>query len=473
MKNDFSGNSFRKALYDKYERYQEKSLSPKRIIHSEVIKLTEVIKNKKIFNIEKLGKSIEGREINLITAGTGEIKILAWTQMHGDEPTATAAIFDVLNFLCADDEFNDFRRSLLSKIKLFVIPMLNPDGAELHQRENILNVDLNRDAASKNMPEAKLLLDAAIKIKPQFGFNLHDQNSYYTAGRTNKTAVISLLAPPFNYNKEVNEARIRSMKVTAFIYDVLSDFIPGNIARYNDDYEPRAFGDNFTNMGISSILIESGFLKGDENKNEIRKLNFTALISAFQNISDKNYEQVDYQKYFEIPENESLLFDLLLRNLSLKHGEQKFKIDIGIKREKCFDSSTNEFYFDGKIDQLGDLSNYFGIDERNMDGMEVALPKISESKFDFDEMEKADINLFHAEGILYLRLNYEPNRVSFIKLPINLKNTLKKFDPKIKADEPANLLIFQNERIKYLIINGFIKELSAKNNPEHNGLVID
>jgi hypothetical protein len=473
MKNDFSVNSSPNILFSKYNLYREKSLSPERITHDEVIKLTEEIKNKNLFKVDKLGESIEGRDINLITAGTGGIKILAWTQMHGDEPTATAAIFDVLNFLSADDELNDFRRLLLSKIKLFVIPMLNPDGAELHQRENILNVDLNRDAAGEKMPEAKILLDAAKNINPKFGFNLHDQNSYYTAGRTNKTAAISLLAPPFNYDKQINEARKNSMKVTVFIYDLLSEFIPGNIARYNDDYEPRAFGDNFTNMGISSILIESGFLKDDDNKNEIRKLNFTALISAFQNIADENYKQVDHQKYFEIPENESLLFDLLLRNLTINHDTRKFKIDIGIKREKCFDSVSNEFYFDGKIDQIGDLSNYFGIDEINMDGMEAALPKISESKFNFDEIEKTDINLLHTEGILYLKMNYESNRGSFIKLPINLINTLKNIDPQIKADEPANLIIRQNEKIKYLIINGFLKDLTAKNNPVQNGLIID
>jgi redox-sensitive bicupin YhaK (pirin superfamily) len=108
-----------------------------------------------------------------------------------------------------------------------------------------------------------------------------------------------------------------------------------------------------------------------------------------------------------------------------------------------------------------------------MDGMEAALPKISESKFNFDEIEKTDINLLHTQGILYLKMNYEPNRGSFIKLPINLINTLKNIDPQIKADEPANLIIRQNEKIKYLIINGFLKDLTAKNNPVHNGLVID
>ena len=52
---------------------------------------------------------------------------------------------------------------------------------------------------------------------------------------------------------------------------VLSDFIPGHIGRYSDDYEPRAFGDNFQTWGTSTILIETGGWKGDPEKQFLRK----------------------------------------------------------------------------------------------------------------------------------------------------------------------------------------------------------
>jgi murein tripeptide amidase MpaA len=51
------------------------------------------------FHYEKIGESVEGRSINLVTMGTGETKILLWSQMHGDEPTATAALFDIFYYL--------------------------------------------------------------------------------------------------------------------------------------------------------------------------------------------------------------------------------------------------------------------------------------------------------------------------------------------------------------------------------------
>jgi hypothetical protein len=45
--------------------------------------------------LEKVGESLEGRSINLLTVGQGPFRVLLWSQMHGDEPTATAALFDL------------------------------------------------------------------------------------------------------------------------------------------------------------------------------------------------------------------------------------------------------------------------------------------------------------------------------------------------------------------------------------------
>ncbi len=50
------------------------------------------------------------------------------------------------------------------------------------------------------------------------------------------------------------------MKLISEQYNLLSDFIPGHIAKYQDDFEPRAFGDNFAKSGSSVVLIESGRL---------------------------------------------------------------------------------------------------------------------------------------------------------------------------------------------------------------------
>jgi len=394
------------SLFKDYDNYREKNYNSDFISHSQLTELISVMQTKNLFRVEKLGESIDGKEIFSIVFGKGETKILAWTQMHGDEPTATAALFDLFNFFTSSDQFDDLRKNLLGKITFHFIPMLNPDGAEMYTRENAFNIDLNRDALRLQSYESIILWDYAEKFEPEFCFNLHDQNSYYTSGRTNNASAISLLAPPMNHVKSINYIREQSMQVICRIKEVLSLFIPQNIARYKDDYEPRAFGDNFTKKGISTILIESGYYKNDFKKDFIRKLNFIALLSAFNSIAEKGYENIDHKKYFDIPENEELLFDLLLRNLILNYNGRKFKIDIGINREKKWNKESQSFYFKSKIADLGDLSTYYGIEEYDLTGYQV-IP-----------------------------------------------------DNKLAVDEPADMKIFFNGELSKKVSNGFITDLS-------------
>ena len=52
-----------------------------------------------LFTRETVGESVEGRSINLIRVGSGGFHVLLWSQMHGDEPTATSALLDVFEYL--------------------------------------------------------------------------------------------------------------------------------------------------------------------------------------------------------------------------------------------------------------------------------------------------------------------------------------------------------------------------------------
>lgn len=87
-----------------------------------------------------------GHDIYSFSVGRGSEKVLLWTQMHGNEPTATGAVFDIFNFLNNPGPFTGFADSLLDKFQLMFIPMLNPDGALLYRRTNAMDIDLNRDA---------------------------------------------------------------------------------------------------------------------------------------------------------------------------------------------------------------------------------------------------------------------------------------------------------------------------------------
>ncbi len=376
MKTNTTDEQLFLRLFDYYETIKEKRIDSYFIPHRQIPELLNELNGHKIFQIEKIGKSVEQKEIYSIVFGKGKIKVLVWSQMHGDEPTATAAIFDLLNFFAKNDSFNDLKENILNKLTFHFIPMLNPDGAEKFKRENSFNIDLNRDAARLQSDESQLLNEYVKKIQPDFGFNLHDQNSYYTAGRTNNPTAVSLLAPPMDYVKSINYVREKSMQIIVKVFSTLSVFAPQKIARYKDDHEPRSFGDRFSKNGISTILIESGFYKDDDNKNFIRKLNFIAMISAFRSVAEKSYEKINYTKYFAIPENDELLFDLLLRNLTMNYNGRNFLVDAGIKRTKKLDVQTKKFFYESTIAEIGDLSIFYGIEEHDFHGYEIKAEKL-------------------------------------------------------------------------------------------------
>jgi len=106
--------------------------------------------------------------------GTGKIKILLWSQMHGNESTTTKALIDFLNLLNGD---SDLAKKLLEKFTFCCIPMLNPDGAKLYTRENANKVDLNRDSKDLSQPESRVLRETFEHFEPDFCFNLHDQRT--------------------------------------------------------------------------------------------------------------------------------------------------------------------------------------------------------------------------------------------------------------------------------------------------------
>jgi hypothetical protein len=229
---------------------------------------------------------------------------------------------------------------------------------------------MNRDAVIQQMPEARILKNTFDSLKAEFGFNLHDQSTRYSAGNSFKSAALSFLAPSINSEKTIDNVREKAMKLTAELFGILSCFIPGHIAKYSDDFEPRAFGDNFQKWGTSTILIESGGWKGDPEKQFIRKLNFIALVSSFKSISEKNYSDESLETYESIPNNEELLIDLIIRNLKFKSKGTEFLLDLGINREEM-NADKGKLLLQ-LMEDAGDLSVFFGYEDYDFSCLKMA-----------------------------------------------------------------------------------------------------
>jgi len=370
---------FANQISTNYLSFQEKSLANRRFKHTDIKALISNPEINKFFEIKLSGHSTEGREIYLLRAGQGKTKILIWTQMHGDEPTATAAIFDIFNFLMLKTQFQSEIKTILENLDLYFIPMVNPDGAQVYKRRNYLDIDLNRDAARLEAVETQLLKKLRDDIKPDYGFNLHDQETYYTVGLTKYPACISFLAPSFNAAKDVDKSRMKSIQQIVLMNKVLQKYIPNCVGRYSDDFMPTAFGDNMQFWGTSTILIESGGYYNDKEKQTARKMNFLSILSSLYAIATQTTVENDTKKYFEIPENKKdKLHDLIIRNAIIKNKGREFMMDIAIRNKEINAPDFCSYKIKAEIADLGDLTYFYGYSEFDAKGLYVADKELNE-----------------------------------------------------------------------------------------------
>ncbi len=449
-------------LYETYENYKEQSLNKRRIKHSDIQPLLEKIGLKEQFMVTNVGKSIGSRDLRLVSIGKGDTQVFLWSQMHGNEPTATQAIFDILNFFDSPD-FKTEKAEILSKLTIHFLPMLNPDGAELFQRRNLLGVDINRDALRLQSPESKTLKRVRDSLEANFGFNLHDQSTYYNAERTEKPATISYLAPAYNYEKEINDKRGDAMKIIVYMNNIIQKYAPGQVGRYNDDFEPRAFGDNIQKWGTSTILIESGGYPNDTEKQEIRKLNYVSILSAIYTIAKQNYKTIPLADYEKIPENDRKLFDLKITNASYKLLDNDYIIDLGINQLEVDYDEHDNFWYSSRILDQGDLSTYYGYETLDATGFKIVPAKVYPTALN-TVGDANNLNNFTLlkNGYGYVRVNSIPLTLLNSKSSLHLIGKNYKI-PEFQLKPGLNPTFFLEKDgvLKYAVINGFLIDLDS------------
>lgn len=471
-------NELAEKLMKSHDQFKEKSLTNRRFKHKDIQPLLIKRSTLKSYEVSKVGESFEGRSITMIKVGKGPHKIMAWSQMHGDEPTATMATFDIFNFLEAKgDGFDKLRKTILDSTTIYFIPMLNPDGAERYQRRNAQGFDLNRDAVFLQAPEAKILKELQNTIKPEFGFNLHDQSPRYSVGRSEKKAIISFLATAYDYPRSINSVREKSMQLIVKMNRNLQKFIPDQVGRYADDHEPRAFGDNFQKWGTTLILIESGGYAGDPEKQYIRKLNFMTLLTAFESISNKNYAKENKAHYEDIPENGRSLFDLVVRGATVTKGGKSFLSDLGINRNEINYSNAEKFFYSGKVEEYGDLSTVFGTEEINASGLVLENGKVYPTIINtIEDLKKLNAKALFKQGYLYVKManpdNDKTSLSSIYDQPFHiLRNgkTTPAVTPEIGSF--GTFLLKKNDVVRYAVVNGFVYHMENFKVFDGNGVI--
>jgi len=267
--------------------------------------------------VEEIGRSAEGRPIHLLTVGAGSRRVLLWSQMHGDEPSATPALLDTADYLLSDPAGS----AVLDELTLLMVPMLNPDGTERGIRRNAQGIDVNRDALNLATPEGRILKAVRDRHQPILGFNLHDQDRRTTVGDSGRLATIALLAVAGDAQGTVSEGRLRAKRVAAGVVAALEPLIGASIARYDEDWSPRAFGDNITAWGTPVVLVESGGLPAGRALSDLTRLNFVALLSVLSSLAADDAAAHDPAIYERLTRNrEDAYADVVLRGGRILQG---------------------------------------------------------------------------------------------------------------------------------------------------------
>ena len=356
---------------------------PPLITHADLVKrlrdLTEASPG--LFRIEKVGESVEGRAINLVQAGTGDFHVLLWSQMHGDEPTATAALFDIWDYLRTRQNDPSVRR-MLSNLTLDMLPMVNPDGADRFQRRNAQGIDINRDALRLQTPEGRTLKAVRDRFQPRVGFNLHNQNWRTSVGAPPRPASISLLSVVYDEAGSENAGRTLTKKLCAVIRDALEPFASGQIGRYDDEFEVRAFGDNITLWGTPVVLIETGAWPSTEPDPPLVRLNFVAILAALDSLATGAVNRADPRRYESLPMNESNVLYMLLKNATVINGAgiPPFIADIGLVANRRVQESKGRrtLQLTTTIEDMGDLRTFGALRTVDATGMTI-VPLVSDT----------------------------------------------------------------------------------------------
>lgn len=305
--------------------------------------------------------SFEQRPILHLRMGKGPLKIFMWSQMHGDECTATAALMDFIHLLCRQTEcnFDDWQE----QITIDIVPMLNPDGAAKQTRVNAQFIDINRDALVLQSPEGQILQQLISSIQPDLALNLHDQNPYHGISEQQHTSTIAFLAPVSDPAKHITPIRKQAMQLICAAQKVLREYIPHQVARFDDTFSPRSFGDNIVRQGYSTILIESGSFMNDPHRQVARKMNVLIYFTILDSLLHTKFAHFTTADYFAIPEHQDDVYvDLKLTDLTIHQAEHSFTIDITINVDK--QGKTN-------IEHIGDCHTVKGFKSMSLVGYEL------------------------------------------------------------------------------------------------------
>ncbi len=273
--------------------------------HREMIEfLKQAGSRSKLFDIEFMTKSKSNRAIPVVFYPRRKHwkkdypTAMIFAQQHGNEPSGKEALLMLIHELYLKIDLTKYQN-----LNLIIIPMVNPDGNEVHQRRNNNNVDLNRNHLILTEPETQMLHNLFEKYQPEITLDIHE----YSAGSWlvqgfikdfgEQLDCISNPAIPLElkrfayleiFEPTIDSTRLQGVKANRYLITQATkeQFVRHSTTDIDDGR--NGFGVQYT----LSFILEgmNGFSKSDRIWE--RAKNQLTLIKSFLNICSGKSEQI-------------------------------------------------------------------------------------------------------------------------------------------------------------------------------------
>ncbi|MFX1253556.1 MAG: M14 family zinc carboxypeptidase [Promethearchaeota archaeon] len=233
------------------------------------------------------GKTVENRDLFLVHIShphaSSRWKIFFCAQQHGNEPAGKEALLQLIKQLSINPKL------LPSGIELWIMPMINPDGAEANERRNANNMDLNRDHQLLSQPETQTLHCVVRTIEPHIATDCHeytcDSEPYMERGWYQPALITMDTANNPLFGSQIYEigkkwideaAKIMEKAGILFTRYYVGGPPPENEIRHSN-LEVDDGRNGFGSYGALAFIIESGVFR---NSNEPDS-NFSQRVNAY------------------------------------------------------------------------------------------------------------------------------------------------------------------------------------------------
>lgn len=399
------------------------------------------------FTMDTAGFSEQGKPIPLIHIRADEnpdlIKpyIFLFAQQHGNEPSGKEGLL-----MLAEDFAQGRLDSVLDSVDVLLMPQINPDGGDLHQRRNINDIDLNRDHLLMQATETRAIHRVFEAYHPVMTVDIHEYYPYgdswkdfgyrrdfdiQVGGLTNPNISDSLIRYQRKEVMPFIKNRLEKFGYSFFEY-TLGHFPSGERLRHST----TDINDGRQSLGITNTL--SFIVEGMNGKDSIHNIRRRALsqyetakaLCLFASENTTNISRKVEQAQHKIASRDSVIirqdhFD----------GEKDLKYPLrNIKTGKDTVFTVDNYHYHVKPLLKAETPRGYLI--RKKDTILVELLKNNHFKFSSYEPKKQD----RITGRQIIEMKMVENEGLKTPYPMLMDKYLKSIDPQDYYFAPADQL---------------------------------